>query len=319
MHITIIDSHTLNPGDLSWKWLENYGEVQIFERTKPNLEDYIDRCKNAEVIIINKAGLVLGEELFSQLPQLKLIMVSATGFNIIDTTAARIRNIIVTNVPGYGTNTVAQHTIGLILEVTNRVGAHAQSVRDGSWATSIDWCFTLNPIIELAGKTLGIIGYGQIGQKVAEIANALGMNVLYNSNSNKETKIGDFAELDSLIEKSDFISLHCPANEKTMKMVNQAFLSKMKKTACLINTSRGQLIDEQALADALNEGVIAGVALDVLSQEPPNASNPLLTAQNCLITPHIAWVAKEARQRIMIMLEENLKAFLSDNPINVVN
>lgn len=319
MQITITDAQTLNPGDLSWTWLEKYGDCSIFERTEPKIDQYLQRCKNSEVIIINKSGLVLGEEIFSQLSHLKLIMVAATGYNIIDTVAARKQNITVCNVPGYGTDSVAQHTIALLLEIANRVGTHSQAVSNGEWVSSIDWCFTKSPIIELSNKTLGIIGFGEIGQKVAQIAKALGMNILYHSNSKNDTDLGKFVDLDYLTRNSDFISLHCPANEKTMKMVNADFLEKMKNSAYLLNTSRGQLIDEQALAEALNENQIAGAALDVLSQEPPKPDNPLLSAKNCLITPHNAWISFEARQRIMVILEENLKAFFSGMPINVVN
>jgi glycerate dehydrogenase len=319
MQITLTDAYTLNPGDLSWSFLENYGSVNIYERTAPDVNLYIERCKNSEVIIINKSGLILGEEIFSQLPHLKLIMVAATGYNIIDTVAARKYNITVCNVPGYGTDSVAQHTIALLLEIANKVGVHSQAVSNGDWVSSIDWCFTKSPIIELAGKSLGIIGFGEIGQKVAQIAKALGMNILYNSNSKKGKDLGEFVDLNYLAKNSDFISLHCPANEKTMKMVNADFINKMKKSAYLLNTSRGQLIDEQALANALNENQIAGAALDVLSQEPPKYDNPLLSAKNCLITPHNAWISFEARQRIMNILEKNLKAYLSGNPINVVN
>ena len=325
MKIIITDALTLNPGDLSWHNIEKYGDLDIYKRTAPEIQLYIERCKNAEVIIINKSGLVIGEEILSQLPHLKLIMVSATGYNIIDTAAARNLGILVTNVPGYGTDSVAQHTIALILELSNRVGANSQAVADGLWVTAQDWCFAEKPVFELANKTIGIIGFGNIGQKVAEIAKALGMNILsagsrgYHSNSDEKSKLGEFTDLETLIKSSDFISLHCPANEKTIKMVNKDFLQKMKKSAFLINTSRGQLIDEQALADALNSGTIAGAALDVLSQEPPKADNPLLMAQNCVITPHNAWISFEARQRIMNILEENLKAYLEGSPINVVN
>jgi glycerate dehydrogenase len=319
MIITITDGHTLNPGDLSWNWLEKYGKTTIFDRTAPSIDNYVERCQHSEVIIINKSGIVLNDDLFKQLPHLKLIMVTATGYNIIDVIAARRHNIAVCNVPGYGTASVAQHTIALLLELANRVGAHSQAVSDGEWAQSIDWCFTKSHIIELSNKTLGIIGFGEIGQKVAEIAKALGMNILYNSNSPKNNEIGKFVELEFLVKNSDFISLHCPANEKTMKMVNANFLKTMKKTAFLLNTSRGQLIDEQALANALNNLDIAGAALDVLSQEPPKANNPLLSAKNCIITPHNAWISLEARQRIMNILEKNLKTYLSGNPINIVN
>lgn len=319
MQITLTDAYTLNPGDLSWSFLEKYGKVNIYERTTPDISLYVERCKDAEVIIINKSGLVLGDKIFSQLPQLKLIMVAATGYNIIDVTSARKHNVAVCNVPGYGTDSVAQHTIALLLELSNRVGAHSQSVEKGNWASAKDWCYTVSPIIELANKTLGIIGFGNIGQKVGQIANVLGMNVLYSANSDKNSSFAKWVEMDTLIKSSNFISLHCPANEKTTKMVNDDFLQKMKKSAFIINTSRGQLIDEQALANALNGRILAGAALDVLSQEPPKADNPLLSAKNCIITPHNAWISFEARQRIMKILEENLIAFLKGKPINVVN
>jgi glycerate dehydrogenase len=319
MEITITDAHTLNPGDLSWKWLEQYGVVNIYERTKPQIAEYIKICQKSEVIIINKSGIVLGDELFSHLPHLKLIMVAATGFNIIDIKAANANNIVVTNVPGYGTDSVAQHTIALLLELANGVGANSQSVANGDWQNATDWCYTKKPIIELANKTLGIIGFGNIGQKVGAIANALGMNILYNSNSDKNSQIGKFVSLNYLIENSDFISLNCPANESTLKMINESFLQKMKKTAYLINTSRGQLIDEKTLANALITNKIAGAGLDVLSQEPPPPENPLLNIQNCIITPHNAWISLEARQRIMNILEQNLKGYISSKLINTVN
>ncbi len=319
MQITLTDAYTLNPGDLSWSFLEKYGKVNIYERTSPDLAQYIERCKNAEVIIINKSGLVFGDEILSQLHHLKLIMVAATGYNIIDISSAKKHNIKVCNVPGYGTDSVAQHTIALLLELANQVGAHSQSVEKGNWAKAADWCYTVSPIIELANKTLGIIGFGNIGKKVGEIANALGMNVLYSSNSDKKSSFAKCVDINTLIKTSDFISLHCPANEKTTKMVNEDFLEKMKKSAFLINTSRGQLIDEQVLAESLNNEIIAGAALDVLSQEPPKANNPLLSAKNCIITPHNAWISFEARQRIMSILEENLKGFLAGKLVNIVN
>jgi glycerate dehydrogenase len=319
MNIVITDGFTLNPGDLSWDFLNKYGSISLFDRTAPDLDLYVDRCKNADVIIVNKAGLIFNEELFAKLPKLKFILVAATGHNIIDSKAARNRNILVANVPGYGTASVAQHTIALILEIANRVGANSLSVDNGGWVKAVDWCYSTHSIVELAGKTLGIIGFGDIGEKVGKIANALGMSVLYYSRKDRKSQFGIYSNVDTILKKSDFISLHCPANENTMQMVNKDFLQKMKKSCYLINTSRGQLIDEKALAEALNSEIIAGAALDVLGQEPPNANNPLLKAKNCIITPHNAWISFEARQRIMAILEENLKAFLSDKPINVVN
>lgn len=319
MHITVIDAHTLNPGDLSWAWLEKFGRFDIFERTAADINAYAERCQQSDCIIINKSGLVLGEALFSKLPQLKLILVSATGYNIIDVVAARKHGITVCNVPGYGTDSVAQHTWALILELSNRVGAHAQAVANGTWLQVPDWCFTLHPLMELAGKTLGIVGFGNIGQKVAEIGQAFGMRVLYTANSPKKFEKAQHVALDELLAQADIVSLHCPANSQTMGMVNEQFLKKMKNTALLINTSRGQLIHEADLAQALDNQHIAGAALDVLSQEPPDAQNPLLKAKNCLITPHIAWISLEARQRIMQILEQNLQAYVLGQPIHVVN
>jgi glycerate dehydrogenase len=319
MHIVITDGQTLNPGDLSWSWLSTYGTYQVYNRTQPEPEQYLERCQKANVLIINKSGLVLGAELFVKLPNLKLILVAATGYNIIDTHAARQHNIAVCNVPSYGTNTVAQHTWALILELANRVGEHGRSVSQGAWLNATDWCYTIAPITELAGKTLGIIGFGNIGQKVAQIGSAFGMEVLFCSSSSKKNDLGSQISLDLLLQKSDIVSLHCPANNQTTQMVNSSFLSKMKTSAYLINTSRGQLICEADLANALNTSTIAAAALDVLSAEPPQPHNPLLSAANCLITPHNAWIAIEARQRIMETLEQNLKNFLNNTPQNVVN
>ncbi len=320
MNIVIVDGFALNPGDLSYHFLEKHGNVTYFDRTPPKLEVYLERLQDANVLIINKSGLVLGEDLFAQLPRLKLILVTATGYNIIDTKAARKYHILVCNVPGYGTNSVAQHTFALLLELTNRVGAHADTVANGKWPTSLDWCYTVSPIMELANKTIGIIGFGNIGQQVGKIAKAFNMRVLYSGNSPKaDMEHAEFVKMETLLNQADFVSLHCPANEKTVQMVNVDFLTKMKKSAYLINTSRGQLVDEQALANALNNDEIAGAALDVLSIEPPKYDNPLLFAKNCLITPHNAWISIEARHRIMEITLKNLEAFLSGNPINLVN
>jgi glycerate dehydrogenase len=251
--------------------------------------------------------------------KLKLISVLATGYNVVDTKAATEKGITVCNVPAYGTASVAQHSFALLLELTNRVGQHALSVAGGDWQKSPDWCYSLTPITELAGKTLGIIGFGHIGQQVAHIATALGMQVIYHSLHNKTTTLGKYVDMQTLFANSDAVTLHCPLTASNHEFVNKNLLRLMKTSAFLINTARGQLIQEQDLADALNNGQIAGAALDVLSAEPPQEANPLLFARNCIITPHIAWMSREARMRIMNVTRDNITAFLQGNPINQVN
>jgi len=316
MNICVLDGFTLNPGDLSWNELSQLGSCEIHDRTLP--EEIISRATNAEIILTNKTPL--NRETLVALPKLKYIGMLATGTNVVDLVAARERNIVVTNVPAYGSRSVAQATIALLLELTNHVGHHAQRVRDGAWTRAKDWCFWESPLVELDGMTLGIVGFGRIGASVADIAHTLGMNIIAYSPSQKTTSaFVKFVDLETLFRNSDVVSLHCPLTPQTQKLVNAERLGWMKPSAFLLNTSRGPLVDEVALADALNAGRIAGAALDVLSKEPPSAENPLLHARNCLITPHNAWGTRAARLRLMGIAVENVRAFIAGNPQNVVN
>jgi glycerate dehydrogenase len=315
MNIVVIDGYTLNPGDLSWRSIEQYGTLTVYERT--SVDAIVERCKNADIVLTNKVPL--DKNAIDNLPQLKLICVTATGYNIIDITAAKDKGIIVCNVPAYGTASVAQQTFALILELTNHTGIHAASVANGEWETCKDFAYTKAPLIELSGKTLGIIGLGNIGEQVARIATAFGMKVIYNSASPKDTSIARYTSLETLFTESDIVSLHCPLKEDNHQFVNQSLLQLMKPSAFLINTARGQLINEHHLADALNNGVIAGAGLDVLSSEPPSSNNPLLKAKHCIITPHIAWITREARERIMNVTVKNIAAFLEGTVVNRVN
>lgn len=318
MKIVILDAYTLNPGDLSWDELSTFGELCVYDRTAP--DEILERCKDAEIILDNK--VVLDRETLMQLPNLKYIGVLATGFNIIDVQAARELGITVSNVPTYSTSAVAQLTFALILEIYNRVALHNAAVHSGEWAACKDFCFQKAPLVELSGKTIGIIGFGKIGQEVAKIANAFGMNILCSVRSPKPMPNFDsfrFVELDELAEKSDIVSFHCPLTEETKNLVNNDFISKMKQNAIIINTARGPIIDEHALAKALDSNRIAGAAVDVLSVEPPKEDNPLLNCQNCIITPHIAWAGYETRKRLLGVVCQNLQAFLDGTPINVVN
>jgi glycerate dehydrogenase len=314
MNIVVIDGHTLNPGDLSWEKIAALGNLTIYDRTAP--AEMAERCRGAEIVITNKAPLTAA--ILEQLPKLKMIAVTATGYNIIDTVAARKKDIIVSNVPAYGTASVAQHAFSLILELTNHIGANSASVAAGQWQKAPDWCYTVAPVRELEGKTLGIIGYGNIGQRMSIIAQAFGMKVLYYSPGDKPWTPDERADLPTLFACSDVISLHAPLTADNEKFVNKGLLSKMKSTAIIINTARGPLIDEQDLAEALNAGKIAGAGLDVLSVEPPTDANPLLKAKNCLITPHMSWISREARERIMEMTVANIAAFLDGSVINRV-
>lgn len=315
MKIVVLDGHTLNPGDLNWQHLEALGECEIHPRSTP--EATIAQSSDAEAIITNKA--IVNREVIAALPRLKYIGVTATGYNVVDVAAARERGITVTNVPSYGTQSVAQHTIALLLELTNRVGRHSQAVQEGEWVKSIDWCFTKEPITELAGLTFGVVGWGRIGSTTGRIAKALGMEIVSHSRSNHAEEGVSFVDFETLLATSDVVSLHCPLTERTEKMFNAARFAFMKPKAMLINTSRGQLIDEAALAAALNEGHLGGAALDVLSGEPPASDNPLLTADNCLITPHNAWASQSARCRLLEVAVANLKSFLAGKPQNVVS
>ena len=316
MKIVVLDAFAMNPGDLSWKALSQLGDAEIYERS--SLEETKKRIADADIVLTNKS--VLNEELINSAPNLKYIGVMATGYNIVDITAAHTRNIIVTNVPSYSTASVAQLTFAFILELTNHTALYAKSVSNGDWAKSKDFSYHLKPIMELDHKTLGIIGFGQIGQAVAKIAISFGMNVIASHKHPERDRMEGvrFVDEKTCFKEADIISLHCPLNEKNAQFVNKELLSTMKPTSFLINTSRGGLINEQDLADALNESVIAGAALDVLSTEPPNAANPLLHAKNCIINPHVAWATFESRSRLMNVVVNNVKAFLDGKPENII-
>ena len=316
MRIVALDGYTLNPGDLSWDAIRALGEFTSHDRTPA--AHVIERAKGADALLTNKVPF--NRATIEALPDLKLIAVTATGYNIVDTAAAKERGVVVCNVPEYGTPNVAQHVFALLLELTSRTGHHAQTVRDGRWSASPDWCYWDYPLVELNGLTLGIVGYGRIGRVVANIARAFGMNVIANRRSSAPSGDGvRTVDLDTLARESDVISLHCPLMPDNAKMVNAGFLAKMKPTAFLINTARGGLIDEVDLANALNTGRIAGAGLDVLTVEPPRADNPLIGATNCVITPHIAWASRPARQRLLDVTAANIRAFQSGTPQNAVN
>jgi glycerate dehydrogenase len=325
MKIVVLDGYTLNPGDLSWAELEALGSCEsraapgalvVFDRTPP--DQVVARAKDAEIILTNKT--VLDGKILRQLPRLRYIGVLATGYNVVDIQAARERHIPVTNVPTYGTPSVAQMVFAHVLELTQHVAHHAQTVRDGRWTKSADFCYWDFPLIELKGLTMGIVGYGRIGRETGAVAKAFGMKVLAVELAPKPEGHGaEFVSLDELFRRSDVVSLHCPLTPETKGLVNAQRLSLMKRTAFLINTSRGPLMEEQALADALNSGRIAGAGLDVLAVEPPSATNPLLQAKNCHITPHIAWATRAARERLMKTAIENVRLFLAGSRENVVN
>lgn len=313
MKIVVLDGYTTNPGDLNWDEFTQLGDCEIHERTPES--EVVQRAGNAEVLLTNKA--LLSAATVAQLPSLRYIGVLATGYNNVDAAAARMRGIPVCNVPEYGTPTVAQAVFALLLELTNRTGYYAQTVRAGRWTASKDFCYWDSSLIELSGLTLGIVGYGRIGQAVARIGRAFGMRILAYRRSGGVTPEG--TDLDTLFRSSDVISLHCPLTPETREMINAARIAQMKPTAHLINTARGLLINELDLADALNNGRIAGAGLDVLSIEPPVASNPLLQAKNCIITPHIAWATRASRGRLLQIAAENIRAFQRGQLQNVVN
>ncbi|MBR7060398.1 MAG: D-2-hydroxyacid dehydrogenase [Eubacterium sp.] len=315
MKIVNLDGHSTNPGDLSWEQFNKYGDFVVYERTKP--EEIIERAKDADCLIINKSQITA--EILEELPNLKYVGLQSTGYNAIDCKAAKEKGIIVSNIPSYSTNEVAQLVFALILEITNKVALHSDAVHSGEWSSCPDFCFWKSPLEELNNKTIGIIGYGSIGKRVAEISKAFGMNILVNTPHPADDDIAKFVSLEELLKNSDFITCHCPLNDETVNLINEKTISLMKKTAVFINTSRGQVVDDFALANALNNSEIKAAGLDVLSQEPPKRDNPLLSAKNCVITPHIAWAAVETRARLLEILEENLKAFLSGKPQNVVN
>ena len=318
MKLVVLDGYTLNPGDLNWEGIKKFGDLEVHDRTPESL--IVERCQGAEIIFTNKTPL--REAVLSQLPELKYIGVLATGYNVVDVDYAKTRGIAVANVPGYGTASVVQMTFALLLELCQHVQSHSDSVRQGDWAVSPDFCYWNYPLIELEGKTIGIIGFGSIGQKVADIATAFGMNIMGFSRTRTDQshrKNFKWAELNELLKESDVVSVHCPLFPETQGIINKDSLRLMKRTAFFLNTSRGPRMVDQDLADALNEGVIAGAGIDVLSVEPPSADNPLFKAKNCLITPHIAWATKEARSRLMGIAENNLSSFLNQKPINIVN
>ena len=317
MKIIVLDGYTLNPGDLDWAPLKELGPCVIHPRIA--VEQIVEKAHDGEILLTNKT--VLSAETLALLPNLQYIGVLATGVNVVDLEAAKKHNIIVTNVPGYSTNSVAQMVFALLLEMTQHVGHHAGMVRDGDWATCADFSFRDRPLIELAGKTLGVVGYGQIGQQVVQIARAFGMKVLVQTahpEKYQHESEPEFVDIDRLFSDSDIISLNCPLTEATRTMVDTAHLARVKQGALLINTGRGQLINEEAVAVALEEGYLGGYATDVLSQEPPNKDNPLLSAPNCLITPHIAWATNEARQRLLDIVVANIAAFQNGEPQNRV-
>jgi len=307
--IVVLDGHTLNPGDLSWDSLGEIGTVTVHARTAA--ADIVARSRDATVLLTNKVPL--SADTLAQLPALKFISVLATGHNIVDSAAARARGIPVSNVPAYGTASVAQHVFALLLELTQRTGHHAQTVREGRWVKSPDWSYWDGTLIELAGRTLGIVGAGRIGQATGRIGEAFGMKVKY------APRTGGRTALEAVLRESDVVSLHCPLTPETKHLINAETLGWMKPGAFLINTGRGPLIDEPALAAALHSGAIAGAGLDVLSTEPPAADNPLLDAPRCLITPHLAWATTAARGRLMQVTVDNLRAFMLGRPQNVVN
>lgn len=318
MKIVILDGYTLNPGDLNWDGLKALGDVEVYDRTPA--DKVVERAAGAEIVFTNKTPV--GEEALNQLNSLKYIGVLATGYNIVNTEAAKQRGIVVANVPGYGTPSVVQLTVALLLELCLHVQRHSDAVMEGRWATSKDWCFWDYPLVELSGKTIGIIGFGTIGQGVADVATALGMQVVGSSRTQtvqSHRRNFRWVELPELLQQSDVVSIHCPLTPETKGLLNKETLKLMKPSAFLLNTSRGPIIVDEDLADALNNEVIAGAGIDVLSVEPPPKDNPLFGAKNCIVTPHIAWASKEARERLMNTTVANLQAFRDGNPVNVVN
>jgi glycerate dehydrogenase len=317
--IVVLDGFALNPGDLSWEGLTQLGDVKIYDRTQN--EEIVERSQGAQIVLTNKTPL--RANVLQQLPELRYIGVLATGYNIIDVQQATLNKIIVTHIPSYGTSSVAQFVFALILELCHHVGRHSTLVHQGEWSASPDWCFWRSPLIELSGKTMGILGAGRIGMQTARIAGAMGMKVIAANSKVKQSLQVPFdgfrwVSQDELFRSSDIISLHCPLMESTEKIINSAHIGLMKSNVLLINTARGELVEENDLAQALSEKRIAGAALDVLSTEPPEADNPLLHAPNCVITPHIAWASVEARTRLLQTAIDNVASFLEGKPQNLV-
>jgi len=323
MKIVVLDGYTLNPGDLSWEGLEKLGDLTVYDRTafdRSGEDLIVERVGDAEIVFTNKTPL--SREAMEKMPNLKYIGVLATGYNIVDVKAAKEKGIVVTNIPTYGTDSVAQMVFAHLLEICHHVAAHSEAVKNGEWTNNPDWCFWKYPLIELAGKTMGIIGFGRIGQAVGRIAQAFGMKVLAYDKYQKKDLESDtlkYVELDELLANSDVISLHCPLFEDNIGMINKNTISRMKDGVIIINTSRGPLIVEEDLAEALNSGKVYAAGLDVVSEEPIKADNPLLKAKNIFLTPHIAWAPKESRQRLMDIAVDNLEKFLEGSPVNVVN
>ena len=320
MKIVVLDGYTENPGDISWAPLEALGEVTVYDRTAYEESPLIaERIGDAEVVVINKTPI--SKATMDACPNLKAIAVLATGYNITDYEYAKEKGIPVMNVPVYGTDNVSQFAVSLLLEVCSHIGHHSESVHKGEWASNPDWCYWHYPMLEVSGKTAGIIGLGRIGVNTAKILKAMNVNVIaYDAFQSEAGKaVAEYVELDELLAKSDFVFLHCPLFPSTQGMINKENIAKMKDGAILINNSRGPLVVEQDLADALNSGKLAAAAVDVVSTEPIKADNVLLTAKNCIITPHISWATKEARERIMQTTADNIKSYMEGNPINVVN
>lgn len=319
MKLCVIDGYTMNPGDLSWEQYEKFGELTVFEHATDDEDEVIRRIGDAEIILANKSRVT--RKVIDACPNIRFITVQATGYDPIDYKYAREKGIPVSNVPGYGTASVAQHAIALLLEICNRVGHHDEAVHRGEWGRRGDWCFWDHPLIELAGKTMGVIGFGRIGQDVGKIAAALGMKVIaYNrSRSERGAEIAEYVALEELLGRADVISMHVPAFPETIGMINKETIAKMKDGVIFLNNSRGALVVEQDLADALETGKIYAAGLDVVQGEPISETSPLLKAKNCIITPHISWAPRESRQRILDATEQNIRAFLTGEPQNVVN
>lgn len=320
MKIVILDGYTENPGDLSWEGFEKMGPTTVYDRTPPEeVKTIIGRIGDAEAVITNKTPVTA--EILAACPKVRYIGVLATGYNVVDTAAAKKRGIPVCNIPTYGTAAVGQFAIAMLLEICHHVAHHSDAVHQGRWTACPDWCFWDYPLIELAGKTMGVIGFGRIGQATGRIAKALGMEILafdqFESDSGRE--LAAYVTLDELLQRSDVIALHCPLFPETQGIVNKNTIAKMKDGVIILNNSRGPLVVEQDLADALNAGKVYAAGLDVVSTEPIKADNPLLKAKNCIITPHISWAPKESRQRLMDIAVDNLASFVSGKPKNVVN
>ena len=319
MKTVVLDGYTENPGDLSWDWLGSFGEYAVYNRCPEEETEIIRRIGTAEVVITNKVPI--SAAVIDACPGMKYIAVTTTGYNVVDYEYAKRRGIPVSNVPAYGTAAVAQFAIAMLLEICHHIAHHSQAVHEGRWEHAEDWCFWDYPLIELDGKTLGIIGFGRIGQQTGRIAKALGMKVLASGSRPTEAgrAIAEYVEPDELFSKSDVIALHCPLFPETKGIINKDSIAKMKDGVIIINNSRGGLVVEQDLAAALNSGKVAAAGVDVVSTEPIRGDNPLLTAKNCIITPHISWASKEARERIMVCTEQNVRAYIEGSPVNVIN